>query len=351
MAWPSPVVPGNPIFASQFNGLLTAFSSWADSVNAVLTVGGGASTFNGNVTFAGSASFAGSVNFAGATFTGASTFTGAVAFAVAPTFTDPATTRTNLGVPSLSSSNTFSNAAGILQTFSAPGTGNTVFAGIYCQNDIPAFCSLRCYNSLATTTLAGITLANWSVLYCNAGAGLLIETANAAPIVFGTSNTERARFLSNGRLLLGTTTDDGSNLLQINGGVNFKDAINITLGSNWQNWTPTVTGSGSMTISALTINEAQYLRLGPLVFFKFYITFTMGGTIAASDAPSVSLPVTVQGNVSTAAMQLHPPSANWAPGYCLINSTGSVVRCALYNEAAMGAGSWSIICEGFYRAV
>jgi hypothetical protein len=239
MVWPNLVTPGQRILASDFNSIITTFSTWAESVNSVLTVqgGGGAPTFgsgaifSGGVTFSAGATFntvaptfpagasfgAGAVTFsssptfsAGATFTAATshqagaafsggavsfannapaTFNGSVTFAVAPTFTDAAGTRTALGlpapntIPTLAGSNTFTNAAGVMQTFTATGTGGGVFAGIYLQNDVPAFCSLRTYNSLATTALAGITLANWSVLYCNAGAGFLIETANAAPIV------------------------------------------------------------------------------------------------------------------------------------------------------------------------
>jgi hypothetical protein len=152
-----------------------------------------------------------------------------------------------------------------------------------------------------------------------------------------------------GRVLIGTATDDGSNLLQINGGVKFGDATNITFASNWQSWTPTVTGSGNMAIASLVINDAQYLRIGPLVFFKLYLSFSLSGAFVSGDAPSATLPIAAVGNVSTAAMMIRPNGSNWMPGYCLLNPTGNTVRFALYNEALLSVGTISIICEGFYR--
>jgi len=43
-------------------------------------------------------------------------------------------------------------------------------------------------------------------------------------------------------------------------------------------WSPTITGSGSMTISAQSTKEANYFRVGPRVFFEFVASFTLGGT-------------------------------------------------------------------------
>jgi hypothetical protein len=49
----------------------------------------------------------------------------------------------------------------------------------------------------------------------NGLSGLMQESA--IPLVFGTNNTERARIDSSGRLLVGTSSDSGGALLQING--------------------------------------------------------------------------------------------------------------------------------------
>jgi hypothetical protein len=57
----------------------------------------------------------------------------------------------------------------------------------------------------------------------------------------------------------------------------------------WFNYTPTVTGSGSMTISSLVINEARFAIQGRTVNVTARATFTLGGT--ASSTVSLTLPV------------------------------------------------------------
>jgi hypothetical protein len=62
------------------------------------------------------------------------------------------------------------------------------------------------YGSTATGTTAGLSNASLGILeFINTGAAL-IYTNGSAPIVFGTTSTERARIDSSGRLLVGTTT-------------------------------------------------------------------------------------------------------------------------------------------------
>lgn len=48
--------------------------------------------------------------------------------------------------------------------------------------------------------------------------GAILKTASNHPLLFGTNDTERMRIDSSGRLLVGTTTDSGSQLLQVIGG-------------------------------------------------------------------------------------------------------------------------------------
>lgn len=43
-------------------------------------------------------------------------------------------------------------------------------------------------------------------------------------------------------------------------------------------WTPTLTASGAMTVSAQSTKEAVYFSTGNHVFFRFGATFTLGGT-------------------------------------------------------------------------
>ncbi len=54
-------------------------------------------------------------------------------------------------------------------------------------------------------------------------------------------------------------------------------------------WSPTVTASGSMTVSSLSVNQAQYKRYGPFIHFHVSCTFTLGGTASTQINVSVGL--------------------------------------------------------------
>lgn len=43
-------------------------------------------------------------------------------------------------------------------------------------------------------------------------------------------------------------------------------------------WAPVITGSGTITISATTIDDQHYVQLGPFVFVKTHVRFTISGT-------------------------------------------------------------------------
>jgi hypothetical protein len=147
--------------------------------------------------------------------TGALTVAVATTFSVAPTFTDAAGTRTNMGVPGLLLANTFSNTGTVAQTFiSTLATGNSA---LVVQNEATNSLAVRMYGSTSAAVLAGITLNNWAALYQNAGNGILIETSASSPIAFATNNLERMRLNGAGRLLIGQTTDNGVDMIQITG--------------------------------------------------------------------------------------------------------------------------------------
>ena len=57
----------------------------------------------------------------------------------------------------------------------------------------------------------------------------------------------------------------------------------------WQDWTPTFTGAGSMTVSSVVNNFSKYFLTGGLVIIKIRISsFTLGGT--ASDQINITTP-------------------------------------------------------------
>jgi hypothetical protein len=102
-----------------------------------------------------------------------------------------------------------------------------------------------------------------------------------------------------------------------------------------------------MTVSGLTITDAQYIRIGPLVFFKIQASLTLGGT--ASTAVIASLPVTVAGQASACTAMVHGFGLNWQPGYGLIDNATSTCRVSLSNEANYALGAAIVMIEGFYR--
>jgi hypothetical protein len=62
-------------------------------------------------------------------------------------------------------------------------------------------------------------------------------------------------------------------------------------------YTPTVVGSGGLTISSLTINEARYIKRGKTVTVWVDVSFTTGGT--TNNTVSVSTPISSSGHSGT----------------------------------------------------
>jgi hypothetical protein len=121
----------------------------------------------------------------------------------------------------------------------------------------------------------------------------------------------------------------------------------MVFAGGWINWTPTLTPGGSMIFSSVSVLMANYLRIGPICYFKAYFTLTVSGTPANNF--TVSLPFTtstdtiynlgngaVFGSVWTAA----PLFAVAGSASCAVNISGG---------GAMAAGSAQIAVSGFYR--
>lgn len=128
---------------------------------------------------------------------------------------------------SLTATNTSSGTTDVLAQ-NQNASAAAACARVYCENDSSTRLAMRVYGGLATVTGYGLTLANYALLESSgaAGVGLIVGAATADPLIFGTNNLERARFLGGGSLLIGTTTDDAINLVQVNGAL-FASAINV----------------------------------------------------------------------------------------------------------------------------
>lgn len=95
-------------------------------------------------------------------------------------------------------------------------------------------------SSYGSIGLAGsVTNVNFNFASSSVDTNLYINRPSAKDIRFWHNGIEQARLNNSGRLLLGTTSDDGSNLLQVNGGI------------KGLNWGTAVTGSRALPEQAL----------------------------------------------------------------------------------------------------
>ncbi len=118
------------------------------------------------------------------------------------------------------------------------------------------------YGSSASGTILGQSRSNAAVvLGFNTPSVLAIGNFNNVPLVFGTSNLERARITGAGRLLLGTTTE-GTFLLDVNG------TARVSGASTFNN-SLTNTSGGFVHSSTSSSNDAFYTLLSAAV--RFYV--------------------------------------------------------------------------------
>lgn len=363
MAWPSLVTPGQRILASDFNAIITSFSSWADSVNSVLNAMGGAPTFNA-----------------------AATFNGSVTFAVAPTFTDAAGTRANLGIslgsfPTLSGANTFTGTAtfnaAVTFASSSPVTMNGSFTasqpvtfsgGVVSMTRPAAYANsgaswvLNIQNAAATDNLSfGQTGASYTTggtigWLGNSNAFLYFNSGQDLRIGCGVGSNPMMAFKGNGRILIGTLTDNGADMLQVAGavysnGFNLATPANFTIGTGWLAWSATISGWNSMTVSGVTTQDAQYIRLGPFVYFKMQVQMTLGGT--ASNQIFISAPIAIAGNLSFSPCVVKQSAAGntWSPAWAYLDPAGNLIKILLPGEGSFTLGTAYVLISGFYRCV
>ena len=120
--------------------------------------------------------------------------------------------------------------------------------------------------------------------------------------------------------------------------------------SAWLPWTPTVTASGSMTVSGLTINDAQWQWVNPnTANFKINLTFTLGGTASSTVIVSTPLP-SIAPNTMVAPAWSQSPGEPFTqdPWHNLIAaSNGFNLRNLAGTNLTLGA--YTIESTGFYR--
>jgi hypothetical protein len=124
----------------------------------------------------------------------------------------------------------------------------------------------------ATTALIAGDIQNggvYHILY-EAGAGVFLlinpSIVHVEGIrVNGATANQIAKIDSNGDLVTRTAADARSDISAAEAGTE-------------ASWSPTLTGSGSMTVTSQTIHEARYQKIGDYIFFNICAVGTIGGT-------------------------------------------------------------------------
>lgn len=123
-------------------------------------------------------------------------------------------------------------------------------------------------------------------------------------------------------------------------------ALSNLMGS-WGTWTPTVTASGSMTISSLSVKLAAYLQVGPITLFNVWVQATLGGT--ASTSVNVSLPTALVGAQNICAAELF--SGSWQLGFgTVVGGAPNTIELELTSLGNFTLGSFVAEMSGFYRS-
>lgn len=98
-------------------------------------------------------------------------------------------------------------------------------------------------------------------------AGLTLSGLSASlPVFTDGSKLLVSKSAADTRSAISAPNIDGSDLTGANG---------IAFGASW---TPTLTASGSMTVTSQTIDDAAWVRIGPYILFSLTARYTLGGT-------------------------------------------------------------------------
>lgn len=117
-------------------------------------------------------------------------------------------------------------------------------------------------------------------------------------------------------------------------------------------WSPTITGSGSMTVTPTAQKNTEYLRLGGLVYFRLCVVVTIGGT--PSTLVNFSAPVAGVADDVTAAWHGAGEQGSNAYGVSTREEVrwrydGTNIVVFLTNSANWTAGSTTIHIQGMYK--
>jgi hypothetical protein len=292
MAWPATVSPHQAASAAQYNAAVLAIQTWQGDVSA----GGHKLTNCGGITLAAN----GVLDISA----GGSSIKGALAIAADPV---PLTVST-AGGPSL-------------QLYTGGGAAHP---------------QLRSSSGQILVTSQAASITRSVRINASEGAEEYLAPQSGRLRVVGSFDVD-TDVVAGGKL-------QGASL-------NVTTPANITLGANWTNWTPTITASASMTVSSVTITDAQYVRFGPFMFFKFYVSFVLGGTLDNTVFVSQP-PVALVGLLSAFSCWLQNISMVGTYPFAGVGYAQGVQLCLRPAQGInFAAATYAASCSGFYRCV
>jgi hypothetical protein len=117
--------------------------------------------------------------------------------------------------------------------------------------------------------------------------------------------------------------------------------------TGWTDWTPTVTATGSMTISSLSWARKRWMRIGPLIYFEVNFSFTTGGTASTGVYITFHSELAALDDFVTAPVGYQDGGGTVVGVAQSYSSTAMLVR--KYDGSNWGLGTnRRIRCAGFY---
>jgi hypothetical protein len=126
--------------------------------------------------------------------------------------------------------------------------------------------------------------------------------------------------------------------LTVAGAVTFAAPDRVKFGNDWQTYTPVVTASGAMTVSALTVYLAQYLRRGAECLLQLNFTLTLGGTLDTYLYLTLPVPAVNLAASMAATAAVVSPGAGWTATACWLDKVNNRLVFAMPGGAVFKAG-------------
>lgn len=128
-------------------------------------------------------------------------------------------------------------------------------------------------------------------------------------------------------------------------------ALSADVLTTYSTWTPTVTASGAMTVSGLTVSLAQYFTIGSTTFFDVALLFTLGGVQSTNVYFTLPQTALTMGNQAAFPASVAANSVGVAGSFWRVDHTDLTRAVVALKDVAnwtLGAGA-SISIQGRFN--